>query len=91
MRIEIGYKFILGFITVIAAVTVIPFVTPYLKIDKDWEHLFSTLCAITVGLIMGLIFLWMKHRLLRKIEEDRLLTEKKFEEARRFNDIAKIV
>ncbi len=56
MRIEIGYKFILGFITVIAAVTVIPFVTPYLKIDKDWEHLFSTLCAITVGLIMGLIF-----------------------------------
>ncbi|MDT8317598.1 MAG: methyl-accepting chemotaxis protein [bacterium] len=56
MRIEIGYKFILGFITVIAAVTVIPFVTPYLKIDKEWEHLFSTLCAITVGLIMGLIF-----------------------------------
>ena len=56
MRIEIGYKFILGFITVIAAVTVIPFFTPYLKIDKEWEHLFSTLCAITVGLIMGLIF-----------------------------------
>ena len=56
MRIEIGYKFILGFITVIAAVTVIPFFTPYLQIDKEWEHLFSTLCAITVGLIMGLIF-----------------------------------
>ena len=56
MRIEIGYKFILGFITVIAAVTIIPFFTPYLKIDKEWEHLFSTLCAITVGLFMGLIF-----------------------------------
>lgn len=56
MRIEVGYKFILGFIAVIAAVTLIPFFTPYLKIDKEWEHLFSTLCAITVGLIIGGVF-----------------------------------
>lgn len=56
MRIELGYKFILGFILVIASVVAVPYVTPFFGIEKEWESLFSTLCAVTLGLLMGVIF-----------------------------------
>jgi len=59
------------------------------EINTLWNSLeiAKLLVPLLATLIMGLIFLWMEHRLLRKIEEDRLFSEKKFEEARRFNDI----
>jgi len=59
------------------------------EINTLWNSLeiAKLLVPLLATLIMGLIFLRMEHRLLRKIEEDRVLNEKNFEEARRFNDI----
>ncbi|MFQ5900116.1 MAG: methyl-accepting chemotaxis protein [Thermodesulfobacteriota bacterium] len=55
MRIELGYKFIIGFIIVIAVVVFTPYVITFLE-PGDWlrEPLYL-LIAITVGLIIGTV------------------------------------
>jgi len=59
------------------------------EINALWNSLeiAKLLVPLLATLIMGLIFLRMEHRLLRKIEEDRIVSEQRLEESRRFNDI----
>jgi len=59
------------------------------EINNLWNSLeiAKLVVPLLATLIMGLIFLRMEHRLLRKIEEDRLASEQHLEESRRFNDI----
>ena len=53
MRIEIGYRFMLGFIAVIASVAFIPYGISYLGVEKWLERPLAILGAITIGLILG--------------------------------------
>ncbi len=56
MRIDVGYKFIVGFVFVIAAVAFVPFLTSMINISKDFERTFTVLVAVFVGLIIGNFF-----------------------------------
>ncbi|MHB8709134.1 MAG: methyl-accepting chemotaxis protein, partial [Desulfuromonadales bacterium] len=56
MRIDISYKFVMGFLIVIASVVVVNLVVPYLGIDPEWQQLFTIVCALVVGLVIGSIF-----------------------------------
>lgn len=56
MRVEISYKFIVGFLLVIAAVVFMDMLVPYLGIQQEFQKLFSTTCAIVIGLILGVSF-----------------------------------
>ncbi len=55
MRLEIGYKFMIGFIIVIASVILTPYVIDYLNLDlAEWlREPFPILVALTIGLITG--------------------------------------
>ncbi len=53
MRIEMGYKFILGFILVIAAVVLVPYLVRFLDLPPWAQSLIPPLAAIAVGLAMG--------------------------------------
>lgn len=56
MRIEIAYKFILGFIVVVALVVVVPYGVSYLALP-DWaQGIIPPLAAIAVGLTIGSLF-----------------------------------
>ncbi|MCM2264171.1 MAG: methyl-accepting chemotaxis protein [Desulfuromonadales bacterium] len=56
MRVDISYKFVMGFLLVIASVVVINMVAPYLEIAPEWRQMFTIVCAMVVGLILGGIF-----------------------------------
>ena len=56
MYIQIGYKFILGFLTVIACVAFIPAWVQLLDYSPEITHVLSYLVAMTVGLILGSFF-----------------------------------
>ncbi|RMG91206.1 MAG: methyl-accepting chemotaxis protein [Candidatus Dadabacteria bacterium] len=56
MRIEMGYKFILGFILVIAAVVLVPYLVRFLDLPAWAQSLIPPLAAIAVGLAMGSAF-----------------------------------
>ncbi len=55
MRIEIGYKFVLGFMTVIALVVFTPYGIGYLGVEGWMKEPLAILVAITGGLILGTI------------------------------------
>ncbi|MBE0596692.1 MAG: methyl-accepting chemotaxis protein, partial [Desulfuromonadales bacterium] len=56
MRIGISYKFIMGFISVVASMGLVNLAVPYLGIDAEWRQLFTVSCAMLVGLLQGWIF-----------------------------------
>ncbi|HKK01548.1 MAG TPA: methyl-accepting chemotaxis protein [Desulfuromonadales bacterium] len=56
MRVEISYKFIMGFIIVVGSIVLVNIVVPYLGIPPEWQQLFTVTCAILVGLVLGWLF-----------------------------------
>ncbi len=56
MRVEISYKFIMGFIIVVGSIVLVNLVVPYLGIPEQWQQLFSVGFAILVGLLLGWFF-----------------------------------
>lgn len=56
MRIEIGYKFTIGFVCVIASVVFVPYITGLINLPKGLEDIVSTLVAIVIGLSIGVYF-----------------------------------
>lgn len=56
MYIPIGYKFILGFVVVVALVAFFPFWLPLLGYSPEISHLLTYVMAMTCGLILGWIF-----------------------------------
>lgn len=56
MRIEISYKFIVGFLLAIGSVVYMDLLVPYLGVRKEFYQLVSTSCGIAVGLILGVLF-----------------------------------
>jgi methyl-accepting chemotaxis protein len=56
MRVEISYKFIMGFLAVIASVVMVNMAVPYLPILPWLQQPVTIGCAVLVGLILGWIF-----------------------------------
>jgi methyl-accepting chemotaxis protein len=56
MRIPIGYKFILGFVVVVAAVAFSPKLVGLLGYSAEMSSILGYLVAITIGLILGWLF-----------------------------------
>lgn len=56
MYIQIGYKFILGFLAVIACVAFIPGWVKLLDYSPELTHILSYVVALTIGLILGSFF-----------------------------------
>ncbi len=56
MRIEISYKFIIGFIIVVGSTVLVGLLTPHLGVAPEWHQLFATGVALLVGLILGWLF-----------------------------------
>ena len=56
MRIPIGYKFIIGFIIVVAAVAFSPHLVALVGYSKEISDILGYVVALTIGLIVGWIF-----------------------------------
>ncbi len=56
MRVEISYKFIVGFLIVVVSGVIVNLAVPYLQIPPEFQQTFSIACALVVGLIIGAIF-----------------------------------
>ncbi len=56
MRVEISYKFILGFIVVVATILAVNVLFPFLGLPAEFELLFSITVALVVGVILGWLF-----------------------------------
>ncbi|MBJ6750823.1 methyl-accepting chemotaxis protein [Geomonas anaerohicana] len=56
MYIQIGYKFILGFLAVVAAVVFVPSAVQHLQYSPELTSVLSYVVALTVGLILGSFF-----------------------------------
>src|SRR3990172_9868656 len=50
MRVELGYKFIIGFIVIIGSVGLVPYLIGFLQMEGWINQFISTLAAIVVGL-----------------------------------------
>ncbi len=64
MRIEIGYKFIVGFIVVIALTVLVPYGVSHLDLPEWARGVIPPLAAIAVGLTIGSLF---SRRLTRSV------------------------
>jgi methyl-accepting chemotaxis protein len=69
MRVDISYKFITGFLFVIATVVLINQVVPHLGVDPHWQQTFSISCALVVGLVIGAIFSRAFSANIRRLKE----------------------
>ncbi|PLY10962.1 MAG: methyl-accepting chemotaxis protein [Desulfuromonas sp.] len=56
MRIEISYKFTLGFIFVVATIVAVDFLAPFLGLPEFLEQLVVMGTALVVGLLLGWLF-----------------------------------
>ncbi len=56
MRVEISYKFIVGFLIVIAAVVVVSLTVPYWPVPSWLRQPLTIGCALLVGLVVGALF-----------------------------------
>jgi len=56
MRVDISYKFIAGFLIVIASVVLVNLAVPLLGIAAEWQQFFTISCALLVGLVIGGVF-----------------------------------
>jgi methyl-accepting chemotaxis protein len=55
MHVPIGYKFILGFVVVVAAVAFVPAMVGMLGYSPEMSNVLTYLVALTIGLILGWI------------------------------------
>lgn len=69
MRVEISYKFIGGFLLVIASVVFMNILVPYLGVQKEFQQLVATSCAIVVGLLLGVGFSKVLTNTFRRVNE----------------------
>lgn len=56
MRVEISYKFVMGFIIVVGSVVLLNLLVPHLGIPEAWQQLVAVACAILIGLVLGWVF-----------------------------------
>ncbi len=56
MRIEISYKFIIGFMTVVVSGVLVNLAIPYSAVPAEFQQVLSIACALVLGLIIGVIF-----------------------------------
>ena len=56
MRIPIGYKFIIGFVVVVAAVAFSPQLVGLLGYSAEISRILGYVVALTIGLILGWLF-----------------------------------
>jgi methyl-accepting chemotaxis protein len=56
MRVEITYKFVMGFIIVVGSIVLLNLLVPFLGIPGEWQQLFTVTCAILMGLVLGWFF-----------------------------------
>jgi methyl-accepting chemotaxis protein len=56
MRVEVSYKFIIGFIIVVGTTVLVNLATPHLGVSPEWQQLFSVAVALLVGLVIGWLF-----------------------------------
>src|SRR5574341_2088633 len=67
IRIELGYKFILSFLMVIAGVIVVTRIIQGINIPRAWEETVTVLTAIAMGLAIGRTFTRTLSRDFRRI------------------------
>lgn len=67
IRIELGYKFILSFLVVIAGVIVVTRIIQGIDIPRAWEETVTVLTAIAMGLAIGRTFTRTLSRDFRRI------------------------
>ena len=74
MRVEISYKFIMGFLIVIASVVIVSLTVPYLPVLPWLQQPLTIGFALLVGLVIGSLFSRRFARNIRKLTEagDRL-------------------
>jgi len=56
MRVPIGYKFTMGFVVVVGAVTFTPGLVRQLGYDPEMTNALTIIVALTIGLVLGWIF-----------------------------------
>lgn len=56
MRVEISYKFIIGFLIVIVSGVVVNLAVPFLQIAPEFRQIFTIACSLVVGLVIGAAF-----------------------------------
>ena len=57
MRVEITYKFVMGFFIVVASIVALNYLVPAAALVPHYmEQTLSTACALLVGLLLGWIF-----------------------------------
>lgn len=56
MRIEISYKFIAGFLLVVASVVLMGMLVPLLGVQEEFQQLVTIASAIVIGLTLGIAF-----------------------------------
>lgn len=56
MRIEISYKFIVGFLLVVASVVLMNTLVPHLGVQEEFQQLVAIASAIVIGLLLGVAF-----------------------------------
>lgn len=67
MRIEISYKFIIGFLVVVVSGLVVNLAVPYLQIAPEFQQIFAVACSLVVGLIFGAVFSRMFSANIRRL------------------------
>jgi methyl-accepting chemotaxis protein len=56
MRVEISYKFIIGFLIVIVSGVVVNLIIPYSAVPVEFQQTLAIACALVIGLIFGVAF-----------------------------------
>jgi methyl-accepting chemotaxis protein len=56
MRVEISYKFIIGFLIVVVSGVIVNLAVPHLQIPPEFQQIFTVACSLVVGLIIGAVF-----------------------------------
>ena len=55
MRVEISYKFIIGFLVVVVSGVLVDLAIPYSAFPVEFHQALSIACAMVIGLIGGLL------------------------------------
>ncbi len=69
MRVEISYKFIIGFLIVIVSGVVVNLAVPSLQIAPEFRQIFTIACSLVVGLVLGAAFSRVFTANIRRLKE----------------------
>lgn len=69
MRIEISYKFILGFMVVVVSGVLVNLAIPYSEVPAEFQQVLSIASALVIGLILGGAFSKAFTRNIRRLTE----------------------